>query len=154
MDKRTIRVLVVDRAGGDYRLIQKSLTQCGVLRYVVERAGNLTQGLEMLSDGRYDCCFVDTGVLSGLEAQPTTAAMSVKQRPIVFVLDGTNVFAPSQSLQALEATRIERSNMTVPHLLMAIRQAVRATAAERSARTAEASRPSFMFPALRPVFPA
>lgn len=152
MDKRTIRVLVVDRAGADYRLIQKSLTQCGVLRYVVERAGNLSEGLEMLADGRYDCCFVDAETIAGSELAPA-AASTVTQRPIVFVLNDQGAFTPPASLAALEATRMARKNMTVPHLLLAIRQAVRANAIARTTPSGKSLVKGFLSSALRPAFP-
>jgi len=153
MGKRTIRVLVVDRAGADYHHIQKSLTQCGVLTYVVERAGNLVEALEMLADDRYDCCFVEAEMVSSEAMEPKLATLAIAQRPLIFVVNHHGSFAPPPCLTRLEAMRLSRNNMTVPHLLMAIRQAVRANAALRKARQTKTTVGLFPKGGWRPAFP-
>jgi len=121
MNRRTIRVIVMDRDGSDFGRIRAMLYVCGIYRYVVDHACNRQQAIRAFSEGIHDCYLVDheAGMSWGLRAFAEDTS-SLYYRPVVFLTDDPQETAATTE----ESLFIPRAKLTIPLLIMSISTAL------------------------------
>jgi PAS domain S-box-containing protein len=100
MDKKSIRVLVVEDNPGDYRLVAELLKDCGTPRFTMAQTGAVGQALKMLQSEKFDVVLLDLNLpdSSGLAGLEKITALA----PDVPVIVLTGIADENTGMEALQ----------------------------------------------------
>lgn len=89
MDKKKIRVLLIEDNPGDVRLIQEILKEAGADQFELKHADHLSLGLECLAKGEYDVILLDLGLPESYGLPTFEKIFSSSSKVPIVVLTGS-----------------------------------------------------------------
>ncbi len=88
IDKRPIRILLVEDDAADAVLISESLVSSGKIRAEIERAKRLSEGIERISKEKYDIILSDLGLPDSMGMDTFFSIQEMARTTPVIVLSG------------------------------------------------------------------
>ena len=120
-----IRVLLVEENPNDHRLVCDLLDSVSTVRFLIDWAQSLADGLDRLEHGRFDVCLLDLSLADGdgLDLLASVQAQAI-MLPVVTLSDDPSIERDRQALTRGAAAFLEKSKLDPQTLERTLRYAI------------------------------